>query len=65
MNDIGIELGKAVSKTVAAQEHLSGQVQYRNHMIREALASGMTWVQVMKVTGLSRGMIASIVKGGK
>jgi len=65
MKEIENELAKASAKTISAQEHASGQIQYRNHMIVEALKAGSTWARVIELTGLSRQTIANIVRSAK
>lgn len=65
MEEIERQLALANEKTIASQGSTSKQVQYRNHMIREALKAGISWNRVIEITGLSRGMIAIIAKEGK
>ena len=65
MKDIENELAMASEKTTAAQEHTAGQVQYRNHLVKEALKAGVTWARVIELTGLSRQTIANIAKESK
>lgn len=55
------ELAAAQSKLDALEERTREQRRYRNHMLRTALAGGVTWSRARELTGLSlRGIQISV-----
>lgn len=47
------ELKTTCDKITALDERREGLVQYRDRQIVAALASGTTWAEVQRITGLS------------
>ncbi|MDR6867668.1 phosphopantetheinyl transferase [Microbacterium resistens] len=55
------DLAAAQAKLESLEERTREQRRYRNHALRAALASGVTWKRAGEVTGLSpRGIQISI-----
>lgn len=55
------DLAAAQAKLEALEERTREQRRYRNHALRTALASGMTWKRAGEITGLSpRGIQISV-----
>lgn len=55
------DLAAAQAKLEALEERTREQRRYRNHMLRVALAAGITWKRAGEVTGLSpRGIQISV-----
>lgn len=55
------DLAAAQAKLDALEERTREQRRYRNHMLRQALAEGVTWNRAREITGLSlRGIQISL-----
>lgn len=55
------DLAAAQAKLESLEERTREQRRYRNHMLRAALAAGVTWKRAGEVTGLSpRGIQISV-----
>lgn len=55
------DLAAAQAKLEALEARTRDQRAYRNHMLRAALASGVTWKRAGEITGLSpRGIQISV-----
>lgn len=47
------DLTAAQAKLDALEDRTREQRKYRNHVLRQALASGVTWSRAREITGLS------------
>jgi hypothetical protein len=56
------ELAQVTLKLEQARERVKAQVEYRDRVVREALAAGATWTQVQQVAHLSPRGVALAVK---
>lgn len=55
------DLAAAQAKLTSLEERTRAQRRYRNHVLRSALASGVTWKRAGEITGLSpRGIQISV-----
>jgi hypothetical protein len=55
------DLAAAQAKLEELEQRTKQQRQYRNHVLRQALGSGVTWVRAGEITGLSpRGIQISL-----